>query len=563
MDKSDFVIVGGVACGPKTAATLARRLPNAKITLFQKDEHLSYAVCGLPYLASGEVGSFRELTLMPHGVPRDAEFFSGSKGFAAITGAEVTKIDRRHKTVTVRTIQSGETVEHGYGKLVLATGALPVGPSFPVTDDPRIRSFYKPDDAMAFRRMAEEGKVGKAAIVGGGFIGCELVEATAGLWGIETFLAEKENQVLPYVLDYEMAVMVQRYLAGQDVAVMTDCRIENISLDSQGKPVISVANRDRLTVDYVFLALGARPNSELARACGLEIGPTGGIRVNDRMQTSDPDVYAGGDCVETVHRITGREFYLSMGSLANRHGRVMAENLAGGDVHFPGALGTCFLKVFDINVGSTGLTWKQAEQHGFDTRCVWGTFPDKPDYHPEKGLFVVKMVYDGKTEKLLGLQAVGMGDITRRVDVFASFLQNGASLNDLFNFEHGYAPPYSEALDPLHQMAGMARAQQKGTTFLNPGTNLKAAASSLLILDVRETEEATNKPLPPSIADCGALILNIPLGRLRARLGEVGHDRKTVVVCQRGSRSYQAALMLRAAGFEQVKILAGGLQTQQ
>jgi rhodanese-related sulfurtransferase len=300
---------------------------------------------------------------------------------------------------------------------------------------------------------------------------------------------------------------------------------------------------------------------ELARQCGLEIGSTGGIKVDDQLRTSDPNIFAGGDCVETVHQITDRKFFISMGSLANRHGRVIAEVLAGNEDRFPGSIGTCFLKFFDYNIGATGLTEKAAEEQGLKPRCVWGTFPDRAEYHPEKQMHVVKLVYDAGSTRLLGLQAVGMGDITRRVDVLAAMLQHQATVEDLFRFEQGYAPPFSEALDPLHHLAGMARAQQKGTVFRHPLCDMKADADRLLIVDVRETEEHAGKPLPPVLAECGAEVINIPLGEIRGRTDEVKRGKTVVVVCQRGSRSYQAARFLNAAGLESVEILGGGLQS--
>jgi rhodanese-related sulfurtransferase len=251
-----------------------------------------------------------------------------------------------------------------------------------------------------------------------------------------------------------------------------------------------------------------------------------------------------------------------MGSLANRHGRVIAESLCDGHETFRGVLGSWLLKSFDYNLGGTGLTEKAAAEHGFKPRCVWGTFPDKPDYHPEKKIIVVKMVFDGESERLLGLQAVGMGEVARRVDVFAALLGKQAKLDDLLDLEPAYAPPFGEALDPLHQLAGMARACQKGVVFHHPRCRLEPEAARMVVVDVRETEEAATKPLPASVGECGATIMNIPLGELADRMAEVPRDKKIVTVCQRGSRSYQAALVLTAAGFENVSLLGGGLQTQ-
>jgi NADPH-dependent 2,4-dienoyl-CoA reductase/sulfur reductase-like enzyme/rhodanese-related sulfurtransferase len=563
VEKSDFVIVGGVAAGPKTASTLVRRIPDARVTLFHKDEHLSYAVCGLPFLASGDVGSFRELKLTPYGVERNADFFKGSRGFDAITGALVKDIHRERNTVTVEVAKSGEVFEHGYGKLVLATGAVPREPSFTVAASERIRSFQKPADAASFRELAEQGMIERAVIIGGGLVGCELAEAVGGMWGIEVTLIEKENQLLPYVLDPEMSAIVQRQLVAQGTHVLTGSKVESIDIDDKGNPVVLLQDRSKEACDYVFLAMGLQPEVSLARQCGLQLGHSGGIKVNRKMQTSDPDIYAGGDCVESIHQITGEELFISMGSLANRHGRVIAENLAGDEVEFPGVLGTFFLRVFDMNIGTVGLSVAEAVKAGFRARAVWGTFPDGPDYLPEMKTFVLKMVYSDDDGTLLGLQGVGQGDVYHRVDVFASFLQRKARVEDIFDLEHGHYPTCSEALDPLHHMAGIARAQQRGTCFINPGSDLAdGQPEDVLVLDVREKEEAVNKPLPSRIVESIPNIVNIPLNELSCRLQELEHYRKIVVVCQRGSRSYQATLMLKSAGFKRVDVLAGGLQTQ-
>jgi len=560
MKKSDFVIIGGVAAGPKTAATLARRLPHARITLYQREKEISYGACGLPYFASGDINSFDELTLTSYGVRRDPKFFKKSKGFDVITEAEVIDIDREKQTVTVRLTAQNKTIEHGYDKLVLATGSVPNNPLFPLPESPRIRHFTRPDDARAFRQLAQEGKIAKALIVGGGFIGCEVAEAAGGLWGINTTLVEKEAHLLAQNLDSEMAAMVRRELTRQNVEVITGHQIEKIELDDEGKPVAYIEGEGTITADYVFLCLGVRPNVTLARKCGLDIGVTGGIEVSARMQTSDPNIYAGGDCVESVSRVTGQPCYMPMGSLANRHGRAIAENLAGNEASCPGTTGAFLVKVFDLNCGAVGLSEAAARRQGLTTRAVWGTFPDRPDYYPDVRTFVLKMVYDPTTNRLVGLQAVGRGDICRRIDVFSSCLTRRATINNLLDLEQGYAPPYSEALDPLHQLAAMARAQQNGVNFLDPGTDLNDFARSAQMLDVREKDEFKASPCPNLPQSPGPL--NIPLNDLPDRLAELDKKRKVLIMCMRGSRSYQAAFILKEAGFASVDILGAGLQSQ-
>lgn len=561
MQTSDVVIIGGVAAGPKAAATLMRRVMDARVTLFQKDDLLSYSSCGLPYFASGDVASLSELTWTSYGVPRDPGFFKTSRRFEAITGAEVTRIDRERKCVTVRMRATGETIEHAYKKLVIATGAAPIQPPFPAAESDLIRSFHVPEDAVAFRQLAEQGKIDSAVVIGAGFVGCEMAEAIGSLWGISPTVIEKEAQVLPRMLDREMAALVEQELRQQGVTVLTGVSCAKIELDDGGKPHIFANGSEPMVTDYVVVALGVRPEVTLARDCGLKIGSTGAIKVDARMQTSDPDIYAGGDCAETIHQLTGKPINICLGSLANREGRVIAENLAGNAVEFPGALGAQLLRVFDINVGAVGLSETEAKAAGYSVNSLWASFPDKPDYQPEVKTLVLKMVYERESTRLLGLQAVGHGDICRRIDVFASFLQRKATVADLFDFEHGYAPPYSEALDPLHHLAGLAQAQAGGMRVVSPDFNFSNELDGqAIILDVREDEEVSATPLPGSVSESPARYLHIPLAQVLGRCGEIDPHSRVVIICQRGARSYQAAMALKSKSFDNVEIVGGGLQ---
>lgn len=557
MERSDFVIVGGVAAGPKTAATLARRLPNATITLYQKESRISYATCGMPFFASGEISGFEELIKTPFGVTRDVEFFRNSRGFNAVTGSEVVSIDRKAKSVTVRMVETGEMFEHGYGKLVLATGAVPNSPHFPVPDTPVVRHFTRPEDALHFRSLVERGQIENVVIIGSGFIGCELVESMGDMWGINTTLVEKEEHLLPYALDADMAAIVQRQMEKHDVRVITSAAVDRIELNNEGAPVVHVRDHGEFPCDYVFLCVGVHPNVALAEDTGIEIGQFGGIAVNEHMQTSDPDIYAGGDCVESTHRLTGRKLYLPMGSIANRHGRIIAENLAGHPARFNGVLGAFVMRLFDLNIGTVGLSDGAAIAAELDTLQIWGSFSDKPDYFPESKTFVLKMVYENGTDRLLGIQAVGEGDISCRIDVFSSFLQRGAVVDDLFDFEHSYAPPFSEALDPLYQMASIAIARKRGMSILGPEDNATGEGNTVWI-DVREPDEVAAAPLP---LECGnGKSVAIPLNEIVERAGDFDPNDRIVVVCKRGARSYQAAVILKARKFVDVNILGGGLQ---
>ncbi len=558
----EVVIIGGVACGPKTAATLARRLPQARITVYQKDNYLSLATCGLPYFASGDIPGIEVLKATSYGVERNADFFRNSKGFEIVTGAEVTAVDRKNKTVTVQMTGDEKSFEKKYDKLVLATGAIPNKPAFALPPSERVGFFTRPDDALQFRNLAERGQISKAVIIGGGFIGCELAEATGSLWGIETILLEKEEQLLPYLLDPDMATIVERELRRQEIEVLTGTTVEKIELNDSRVPVVHISDNDPIETDYVFLCLGVRPNTQLARECGLVIGDTGGIAVDSHLTTSDPNIFAGGDCVETINRVSGKEFYLPMGSLANRHGRVVAENIAGNPVEYQGALGTCLVKIYDLNVGSVGLSGQMAGRAGIKAEAVWGSFTDRPEYYPEAQNIVVKLVFNPDDQKVLGLQAIGKGDVCRRIDVCSALMQKNSSLSDFLNLEHGYAPPYAEALDPLHHLAALALASIRGLSVIGPAVDFDSVARNTLWLDVREPAEVEAEPWPLS-RELKSNLVCIPLNELVNRLDEIESGREIMIVCKRGARSYQAANILKKFGYENVHIIGGGFQASQ
>jgi NADPH-dependent 2,4-dienoyl-CoA reductase/sulfur reductase-like enzyme/rhodanese-related sulfurtransferase len=538
---------------------LARRLPQATIALFEQGTHISYAACGLPFYASGEISSFEELNKTSYGVVRNVGFFRRSKGIGVITRAKVTGVNRTEKYVTVQLIDSGKELTHGYGKLVLVTGSRAKMPGFSVAKSPLIKNFTRPSDAIYFRSVAQAGSIGKAIIVGGGFIGCELAEATSGLWKIETVLIEREAQLLPRALDSEMAAFVQRSMKKNNVQVLTGYAIEKIVVSRDGKPIVVLRGGHKIESDIVFLCLGVEPEATLARECGLEIGATGAIVVDNHMRTSDPNIYAGGDCVESKHLVTGNAVYFPMGSIANRHGWVIAEDLAGKTAEFPGILGAFILKSFEINVGAVGLTEKGAKDAGYDPLTVCGSFVDKPDYFPESKPFSLKMVYRRDADKLLplGLQAAGPGDIARPLDVFSLLLAQWRSLDDFLDFEHVYAPPFAEAVNPLFHMASMAMAQARGFDFIGPDCFVSKARSTQIWLDVREPDESTAEPIT---LDGGGKVVCIPLGELGEKIQRLDCSARITIICKRGPRAYQAAVILRAAGFKNVSILGGGVQ---
>jgi len=543
-----IIVVGASAAGLRAAARARRRLPAAKVLVIEQDTYISYAACGMPYYVSGDIQNVDKLRETAYGLVRDPEFFRSAKGLEVITETRVERIDTDARKVFCRSIKTGEAIEYSYDKLVLATGASPILlPGIP-KDSKRITTFRTLHDAISLRKALERGEIKKVGIVGGGFIGCELAESFGALWGVEVVLVEAAPNILSNILDPEMALGVETYLKSEDVEVYTNCPLEGIT-ETEDYVTLVTAN-GTFDVDCAVIALGIKPDSRLAADCGLTVGKSGGIVVDDKMITSDPSVFAAGDCIEVKHLISGKPLKLPLGSLANRQGRVVGSNLGGGDELFGPVVGSAAVKIFDMNVASTGLTESAARDAGFDVGCVWGTFSDKADYYPESQNVFLKLVYDKGSGRLLGLQGYSKGDVVKRVDVCAALLKNEGHLEDLLDMEFAYAPPYAPAVDPLYSLGCAARnAMLEGVEQLSPETSL----GDRVIIDVRQGYEVESRPFSEDD------VRNIPLGELRKRYDEIPKDKPLVAVCAKGIRSSESVRILKEKGFTDVKCLGGGV----
>jgi NADPH-dependent 2,4-dienoyl-CoA reductase/sulfur reductase-like enzyme/rhodanese-related sulfurtransferase len=445
-------------------------------------------------------------------------------------------------------MKNGETSVYPYDKLVLATGTSPVVPPGVIIDNKRITTFKNLEDAIGLRKSLETGKIQKVGVVGGGFIGCEMVEAFHALWGAAVILIDAAPTILTNVLDAEMARAVEAYMKTQGVEIHTNCRLEGVS-ESEGTVVIKTTN-SAFEVDCCVIAVGVKPNGELATDCGLTVGKSGAIVVDDAMTTSHPDIFAAGDCVELKHLVSGKPVQLPLGSLANREGRVIGSNLGGGNERFDPVVGSLAIKIFDMNVASTGLAESLASSAGFNVGCVWGTFADKADYYPEAQDIHFKMVYDTRSGRLLGLQGYGKGEVVKRVDVFTALLKNNGQLQDLLNIEFAYAPPYAQAVDPLYYLGCVAR-----DAVFEDVKPLSSAAryDDRLIIDVRQASEAKSMPLPQKDS------LNIPFEEMRRRWREIPKDRPLICFCSKGLRSAESVRFLKHKGFSDAVYLGGGI----
>lgn len=551
----NVLVVGGVAAGPKTAARIARLRPDARVTILEKGEFLSYAGCGLPYYVSGEVKTQRDLMDTPAGVPRDAAFFRNVKNIEVRTGTEAVEIDRPGKRVRARDLKSGAESWLPYDKLVLATGAVPVVPPIPGTGLGNVFTLHGIPDAEGIRALLAERKALDVVILGGGLIGVETTEALAA-HGCRVTVVEMLPRILG-MLDPEMARLVELHLESRGVRVLTGTRALALEAapDDPGRVGSVRTEAGVLPAGMVVVATGVRPNTELARRAGLAVGETTrAIRVDDHLRTSDPDIFAAGDCAECTDRLTGRPAFVPLGSTANKHGRVAADNICGVDSVFPGILGTAVCKVFDFAVARTGLTEAAARAEGFEPVTALAPGPDRAHYMPHSRPLLLKLVADKATGRLLGVQAVGPGDAAKRVDVAATAITAGMTLNDVAGLDLAYAPPYAPAMDNLITAANVARNKRGG--LMNGITAEEARArldrgDDFVFLDVRSPREHAEARLPGSTL--------IPLGVLRKRLDEIPRDKEIVTFCKVSLRGYEAARILQAAGFRDVKVLDGGV----
>ncbi len=545
----EIVIIGGTACGPKTAARARRCDPQARITLIEQNENLSSATCGFPYYVGGFIKLRTSLDVVK------PENFRSVHNIRVMNRTRALAIDRQQQEVRVLSLESGEEAIIGYDSLVIATGSLPITLSCEDNQLGGIYTLWTMADAMNLRQLMDLRKLKRAVIVGSGLIGLEVAEALAskGLW---VTMIEALDWLLPKLLDFEIAAHVERHLRKNGLDLLLGTRVIRFEgQDGWVKKVIT--NRSEVDADLVILAIGVRPNTHLAAEAGLEIGSLGGIAVDSTLRTNNPNIYAGGDCVENVHRITGKKILAPMGSTANKHGRILGTNVAGGQETFPGVLGTAVVKAFDYNIARVGLTEAQtlAEGYAIETCLVPGL--DSAAYYPGAKKMLMKLISDKQTGRILGAQAVGPGDVVKRIDVLAAAISFGATVDDVADLDLGYAPPYNSAMDPVHHASNVIRNKGAGMAESYTPLDLKRKLESgddFILLDVRSQIESENCSI-----GVGRRTKLIPLPELRARIGEIPKEKEIVIVCQTSIRAYNAQRILKAAGFDKVKFLDGSI----
>lgn len=547
------VILGGLAAGPKVASRLMRLEPEAHVTIVERGTFMSYAGCGLPYYVAGDVDSRIDLMCTPLGEVRDPVFFREARRMTVHNRTDALRIDRDGNRVLIQNLDTGEEQWLQYDKLVICTGGRPRIPDpMPGTDLPEVYCLHRVEDAEGIREEISSERALDVVIVGGGLIGVEVTEALVNK-GCRVTILEARESIL-HLLDPEMSALVARHLESHGVRILTETRPHSIQPEDGRVAAVRTLDGKHIPADMVILAVGMEPAVDLAREAGLAIGETGGIAVNDLMRTNDHDIYAAGDCVETRHLVSGRPTYLPMGSTANKMGRVAANAICGVRDHFPGVVGSAICKVFDFNVARTGLSLGEARAAGYDADSVLAPGPDRPHFMPGAATLLIKLVYDRASRRLLGVQVIGPGEADRRVDVAAMAVTMGWTVDQLANADLSYAPPYSPAMDNLITAANVARNKLDGL-FHGVAPDVlhgRLAGDEVVLLDVRTPDEvAEDGELPGAI--------NIPLCELRQRLDEVPRDREVVTFCTISLRGYEAALILEQNGYQQVRVLDGGV----
>lgn len=550
-----IIVIGGVACGGKTAARLRRLDPEAEILILEKGPYLSYAGCGLPYYIEGVVQEYKDLMCTPVGVVRDENFFRNVKRIDVLTRHLATRIDREAKEVVAVDLELAVEKRFPYDELVIATGGSPIKPKLPGTDLGTVFTLWTLSDALAMRAAIDSGNVKKAVVVGAGLIGMEVVEALVTR-GIEVSVVDLLGWPLPNMLDEEFGSRLGNILKSKGVNFYAGEKVVEILGENS---VLTGVKTDQRTIpaDMVLLAIGVRPNIHLAKEAGLEIGASGGVVVDEFMKTSDPHIYAGGDCVEVRHILTGKGVRQPMGSSANREGRVIADNIMGRNSTFKGVLGTAIMKFFDYTVGRTGFGEEQAREAGFNPISVTVTAADKPHFMPGAAWMVMKLVADRDTGRLLGGQVFGPGVVDKRVDSLVTAVTGGLTVDDLADTDFAYAPPYATALDPMTQAANVLRNKMEGLLKSYSPLQLVEKARSgedFLLVDVRTPGEIEVQGKLPFENQ-----MNIPLGALWSRASELPRDREIIAFCKISLRGWDAMTVLRANGFEDIAILEGGV----
>ncbi len=534
-----LVIIGAVAAGTSAAAKARRNSEEAQIIVYEKDSFISYSGCGMPYYLGGEMESADELT------PRDPAFFKSKYNVDIFTQHEVLSVSPQAKSITVKNLITGNIFSDHYDKLVIATGAKAMMPPIKGAYGQHIFALRNINDMNRIKAFIDANHSKSVVIIGTGFIGLEVCENLKGL-GMEVTLLEKLPQVTPG-LDSDMAVYVEDHIKQNGVTVLTGVVIDEIKQSS-----VVLSDGKEIKADMVLVSAGVRPNTELAAKAGIELGVAGAIRVNTKMETNLPDIYACGDCIEQFHVVTGKPVFRPLGSTANKTGRIAGDSVTGGGLEFRGILGTGIFKIIDMTVAQTGLSEREAIELGYDIAVCHNIKPNKPEYMDGKEM-VIKGIADKASGRLLGAQIVGLEGVDKRIDVFVTAISFKAKAEDLFHLDLAYAPPFSTTKDPV-MYTGMIldNAIHRGRPLMT-ARDLDALVQSgekYTLIDARAAAQYEKDHIETS--------RSIPHAELRAAADSLDKEAVAVTYCNKGTTGNAAQNILLGKGFKRVFNLSGG-----
>ena len=535
------VIVGGVAGGATAAARIRRLDEHAEIVVFERSGYISYANCGLPYHIGGVIEDPEDLTL------QTPESFYARFRIHVKVHHEVTAIHLDRKTVSVKNLKTGEFFEEGYDKLLLSPGAKPVLPDLPGMDSDKLFTLRTVEDTFRIKKFVDEHKPKSAVMVGGGFIGLEMAENLREL-GMDVTIVQRPKQLMnPF--DADMASFIHAEMRKHGVKLALGYSVEGF-VEVDGGVDVLLKDQPSIHADMVVLAIGVTPESTLAKDAGLALGMKGSILVNDRMETSAPDIYAVGDAVQVRHYVTGEDALIALAGPANKQGRIAADNICGGDSRYLGSQGSSVIKVFDMTAATTGINETNARKAGLDVDTVILSPMSHAGYYPGGKLMTMKVVFEKETYRLLGAQIVGYDGVDKRIDVLATAIHAGIKATDLKDLDLAYAPPYSSAKDPVNMAGFMIDNISKGLKqwHLSDAANLPRDGS-VTLLDTRTVGEYSRGHIDG--------FRNIPVDELRERIDEIEPGKRVYVICQSGLRSYIATRILEGYGFEAYNFAGG------
>ncbi len=536
------IIVGGVAGGATAAARLRRLDEQAEIVVFERSGYISYANCGLPYYIGGVIEDPKALTLQT-----PESFFSRFRVDMRVRH-EVTAIHPERKTVSVKNLVTGEEFEESYDKLLLSPGAKPTQPRLPGVGLEKVFTLRTVEDTFRIKDYINTHHPRSAILAGGGFIGLELAENLREL-GMEVTIVQRPRQLMnPF--DPDMAAFIHSEVRRHGITLALGSTVEAFR-ERDGSVDVLLKDEDPLHADMVVLAIGVTPDTALAREAGLELGLKGSIVVNDRMETSIPDIYAVGDAVQVKHYVTGQDAVISLAGPANRQGRIAADNICGGNSRYPGSQGSSVIKVFDLTAAATGVNKTNAKKAGLDADAVILSPMSHAGYYPGGKVMTMKVVFEKETYRLLGAQIVGYEGVDKRIDVLATAIHAGLTAIQLKDLDLAYAPPYSSAKDPVNMAGFMAENLAKGVVKQWRMEDLPTLPrdGSVTLLDVRTPQEYGGGHIE------GFRL--IPVDELRERLGELERGKPVYVICQSGLRSYIACRILAGYGFDAYNFAGG------